>query len=95
MILDRLAVEITEAAAMIRATRAAPEDQAAMLGAAFPPWRTRADGSIPAGGDDRVICARILLADKRQPLLMTPGDLRSLLARYQQCVTGLIEFIGS
>ena len=73
---------------MIRATSPASEDQAAALGAAFPPWRTRADGGIPAGADDRVICARILLADRRQPLLMTPGDLRSLLARYQQCVAG-------
>jgi hypothetical protein len=42
-----------------------------------------------------VIRARVLIAEKRQPLLMTPGDLRSLLARYQQCVIDLIELIGN
>jgi hypothetical protein len=94
-ILDRLGQEISEAAAMIRATNAAPEDQAAMLGGVFPPWRTRLDGSVPAGGDERVISARVLIAEKRQPLLMPPGDLRSLLARYQQSVIDLVELISS
>jgi hypothetical protein len=93
-ILDRLAQEIGQAAAMIRATNAAPEDQAALLGGVFPPWRARLDGSFPTGGDERVISARVLIAEKRQPLLMTPGDLRSLLARYQQSVIDLIELIG-
>ncbi len=40
-ILDRLSREISEAAALIRATSAAPEDQAALLVGLFPPWRTR------------------------------------------------------
>ncbi len=42
-----------------------------------------------------MIGARVLIAEKRQPLLMTPGDLRSLLARYQQSVIDLIVLIGS
>ncbi len=40
-ILDRLSAEISEAAALIRATSAAPEAQAALLAGLFPPWRTR------------------------------------------------------
>jgi hypothetical protein len=82
-ILDRLAEEISEAAGMIRWIAG---DQ---------PGTGRIDGSVPAGGDERVIRARILLAEHRQPLTMTPADLRKLLSRHQQCVRELLEVTGS
>jgi hypothetical protein len=82
-ILDRLAEEISEAAGMIRWI------------AGGQPVTGRIDGSVPAGGDERVIGARILLAEHRQPLTMTPADLRKLLARHQQCVRELLEVAGS
>jgi hypothetical protein len=87
-ILDRLAEEISEAAGMIRWTAGSQP------GTAPRPGR-RIDGSVPAGGDERVIQARILLAEHRQPLTMTPADLRKLLTRYQQCVRELLEVTGS
>lgn len=74
-ILDRLAGEISQAAGMLR-------------GAAVS--RPRLDSSIHASGDKRVIRARLLLAEKSEPLTMTPGDLRTLLARYRQLVAELI-----
>jgi hypothetical protein len=52
----------------------------------------RIDGSIPAG-DPRVNAARVLLAGHREPLTMTPGDLRTLLARYQRALAGLLDLI--
>jgi hypothetical protein len=87
-ILDRLAEEISEAAGMIRWT-------ADVRAGTIPPPARRIDGSVPAGGDERVIQARILLAEHRQPLTMTPADLRKLLARHQQCVRELLEVAGS
>ncbi len=74
-ILDRLAGEISQTAGMLRASAASVP---------------RIDDSIPAGGDERVIRARILLAEKYEPLTMTPGDLRALLARYRQLVSELV-----
>ncbi len=80
---------------------AVPADDPAGLSIAFPSWRTapagrpRVDGSVPAGGDERVIQARMLLAESHQPLTMTPGDLRQLLARYRQRVRELLEVTGS
>ena len=77
-----------------------PADDPAGLSIAFPSWRAvpagrpRADGSVPAGGDERVIQARMLLAEDHQPLTMTPGDLRQLLARYRQRVHELLEVAG-
>jgi hypothetical protein len=73
-ILDRLAGEISQAAGMLRAAAVS---------------RPRLDGSIPAG-DERLTRARMLLAEKHEPLVMTPGDLRTLLARYRQLVAELI-----
>jgi hypothetical protein len=78
-----------------------PADDPAGLSIAFPSWRTapagrpRVDGSVPAGGDERVIQARMLLAEHHQPLTMTPGDLRKLLARYRLRVRELLEVAGS
>jgi hypothetical protein len=78
-----------------------PADDPAGLSFAFPSWRAvpaggpRVDGSVPAGGDERVIQARMLLAEHHQPLTMTPGDLRKLLARYRQRVRDLLEVAGS
>lgn len=56
------------------------------------PARPRLDGSLPAG-DERVNRARILLAEQHEPLTMTPGDLRGLLARYQRAAAGLVDVI--
>ncbi len=74
-ILDRLAGEVSQAAGMLR-------------GAAVS--SPRLDGSVHASGDERVIRARLLLAEKHEPLTMTPGDLRTLLARYRQLVAELV-----
>jgi hypothetical protein len=65
-------------------------EAAGMLRAAI---RPRIDGSVPAG-DERVNRARVLLAEHREPLTMTPGDLRSLLARYRQRVAELLDVVG-
>jgi hypothetical protein len=52
--------------------------------------------ATPTGaGSGRVIRARILLAEHRQPLTMTPADLRKLLGRHQQCARELLEVAGS
>src|SRR5450755_1773278 len=69
-ILDRLAEEIREAAAMLRGRGAADPSP----GTPVPAGRQRIDGSIPAGGDERVTRARMLLAERNEPLTMTPGD---------------------
>jgi hypothetical protein len=50
-------------------------------------------GGDPAG-DPRVAAARELLAEHHQPLVMTPGDLRTLLARYQRAVAELLDVLG-
>jgi len=77
-ILDRLSEEITEAAAMLRGAE---------------PARPRLDGSLPAG-DPRVNRARELLAEHHQPLTMTPGDVRHLLARIQRAAVELLEIVN-
>lgn len=48
----------------------------------------------PAGSDPRVTAARELLSEQHQPLTMTPGDLRALLARYQRRLHELLEGAG-
>jgi hypothetical protein len=73
------------------AWRAEPARPAA-AGRPNPTGRPRLDGSLPAG-DERVNRARILLAERHEPLTMTPGDLRGLLARQQRVVAGLLEVI--
>ena len=50
-------------------------------------------GGDPAG-DPRIVRARELLAERHQPVTMTPGDLRTLLARFQRRVVELLEVIG-
>jgi hypothetical protein len=52
----------------------------------------RLDGSIPVD-DPRVTAARVLLAEHHQPLTMTPGDVRYLLARFQRRTVELLEVI--
>jgi hypothetical protein len=68
------------------------------LSAAFPSWRTapaaRIDGSVPVD-DERVTRARALLAEQHQPLTMTPGDVRKLLARFQRRTVELLEVIDA
>jgi hypothetical protein len=92
------AAELLEALGVVPVV---PADDDAGLSAAFPPWRIapkgrpRIDGSIPAGGDERVTRARALAGEHHQPLTMTPGDLRTLLARYQRRVAELLEVIDS
>jgi hypothetical protein len=44
--------------------------------------------------DPRVIAAAELLAERHQPITMTPGDLRQLLARYQRRLHELLEAFG-
>jgi len=61
-------------------------------GADLSPARPRLDGSLPAG-DWRVNRARILLGEQHEPLTMTPGDLRGLLARYKRAAAGLVDVI--
>jgi hypothetical protein len=51
-------------------------------------------GSIPAG-DERVTRACELLAERPEPLIMAPGDLRTLLARYQRRLRELLEVVRS
>jgi len=41
-----------------------------------------------------VTSAAALLAEHHQPLVMTPGDLRGLLARYQRALTEVLGAIG-
>jgi len=48
----------------------------------------------PAGPDPRVTAARELLGEQHEPLTMTPGDLRQLLARYQRRLRELLEGQG-
>ena len=50
-------------------------------------------GGDPAG-DPRVVRARELMAEHHQPLTMTPGDLRALLARYQRHLHELLDAVG-
>jgi hypothetical protein len=45
-------------------------------------------------GDPRIVRARELLAEDHQPMTMTPGDLRALLARYRRRVVELLEVTG-
>jgi hypothetical protein len=73
-ILDRLSEEIADASAMLRGTW---------------PVTPRLDGSIPAD-DERVTRARVLLAEQHQPAAMSPGDVRTLLARFQRCAVELL-----
>jgi hypothetical protein len=51
----------------------------------------RIDGT--AVGDPRVIRTRQLAAEHHQPLTMTPGDLRHLLARWQRAAAELLDAI--
>lgn len=44
--------------------------------------------------DPRVIAATELLAEHHQPITMTPGDLRALLARYQRRLHELVDAVG-
>ncbi len=48
----------------------------------------------PAGSDPRVTAARELLAERHEPLTMTPGDVRQLLARYQRRLHELLEVVA-
>ena len=50
-------------------------------------------GGDPAG-DPRVVRARELMAEHHQPLVMTPGDLRALLARFQRAAQELLDALG-
>jgi hypothetical protein len=45
-------------------------------------------------GDPRVVRARELMAEHHQPMVMTPGDLRALLARFQRAAQELLDVIG-
>jgi hypothetical protein len=47
-----------------------------------------------AASDPPVTSARELLAEHHQPITMTPGDLRALLARYQRRLHDLLEALG-
>ena len=47
-----------------------------------------------AAGDPRITAARDLLAERHQPVTMTPGDLRALLARYQRRLHELLDALG-
>jgi hypothetical protein len=85
-ILDRLAEEITDAAGMLRGARPESAPRRADLSPAFPAWRG-------AGEDERITRARTLLAEHHQPLVMTPGDVRHLLARFQRRTVELLEVI--
>ena len=48
----------------------------------------------PVGSDTRVIAARNLLAEHHQPAAMPPGQLRSLVVRYQGQLRGLLDAVG-
>jgi hypothetical protein len=125
--LDRLAEEISEAAAMVRGTfpgagiiSAAGDVRVAEARrhlAAFPPdpdlpamppaalvgWAARMHTSAmlldawihdrEQAADPRIVRARSLAAEHHQPVLMTPGDVRHLLARYQRGVVELLAVI--
>ena len=45
-------------------------------------------------GDPRILRARELLAEHHQPVTMTPGDLRALLARYERRLHELLDAVG-
>jgi hypothetical protein len=47
-----------------------------------------------AADDPRIIAARELQAEHHQPITMTPGDLRALLARYQRRLHELLDAVG-
>jgi len=49
--------------------------------------------SDPAGIAAAAVRARMLLAEGHQPLSMTPGDLRTLLARYQHRLQELADAV--
>ena len=51
-----------------------------------------ADGVV--AGDPRVIAAAALLAEQHQPMTMTPGNLRVLLALYRRRVVELLDALG-
>ena len=62
------------------------------------PSLTELDGKLnaadgPALQDPRVAAARALLAEKHQPLSMTPGDVRALLARYRKHAAELLDVL--
>lgn len=86
-ILDRVAEEIAEAAGMLRGTHGAD------LSPAFPAWRGAANPCDAFGSDEHVACARALLAEEHEPLVMTPGDVRGLLARFQRAAAWLLDVI--
>ena len=52
--------------------------------------------NLPTGSpaSDPVIAAIELLAEHHQPITMTPGDLRALLARYQRRLHELLDAVG-
>ena len=49
--------------------------------------------SDPAGIVAAAVRAHMLLAERHQPLTMTPGDLRTLLARYQRRLQELADAV--
>jgi hypothetical protein len=49
--------------------------------------------SDPAGIAAATVRAHMLLAEGHQPLVMTPGDLRTLLARYQRRLQELADAV--
>ena len=49
--------------------------------------------SDPAGITAAAVRAHMLLAEGHQPLTMTPGDLRTLLARYQRRLQALADAV--
>jgi hypothetical protein len=49
--------------------------------------------SDPAGIVAAAVRAHMLLAEGHQPLTMTPGDLRALLARYQRRLQALADAV--
>jgi hypothetical protein len=48
----------------------------------------------PLSSDPRVMAARDLLAEQHQPAAMPPGELRSLLARCQRRLRGMLDAVG-
>jgi hypothetical protein len=54
----------------------------------------RLDLADGVAASDSVIAAIELLAEHHQPITMTPGDLRALLARYQRRLHELLDAVG-
>lgn len=54
----------------------------------------RLDLADGVAASDPVIAAIELLAEHHQPITMTPGDLRALLARYQRRLHELLDAVG-